>query len=623
MRERGGRLIAAVVLGWAVAAYAAEPGEAGSVVVESGDPGPVDAGPSAPPKSPSWRGAVLLDQWRPIDRSRALDVPSPITRDEAVQRVTLKEAIAMALENNPSIAARRLEPARVDTTVLETQSSFDPTLGGEIDYRKSITPNASFLTGTTRNVVEQRTADVHLSKLFRSSTRVTTDFLNERLDNNATYFSLRPQYSPELRLSVVQPLLRDFGWDFSYLVVRVSERNADAAVYLYEADVVDFVGRVIIAYWRVVSLREAVDVQREALALANRTTEENEARVRVGLFAPVAVLEAQADAKRREEELIRGENDLDVARQELAQLAFYRPNDTFVPRTLEPLEEATPEEVTFDLDESLAVALVDRPEIVASALGVESRQIQERIASNGLLPRLDVVGSYGVNGLAGNTQPRSSTSFISPTNLQGDPAHPDVTCTPITNDIFQCTVPLDTRRQVATFSGPQRDAYSTRGGERGGLLSGDWESYSFGVRLTVPLDNALARSQHTRSAIERDQAELNHRELLSRVTLEVRRTIADMIAGRQRINASHVASQLAEENLRNQEKRHEVGMATTKDLLDFQQRLTAARFAEVSAKLDYTLAVARWRRAKGQLLTHYQVIIEHPGRRSTPWFARF
>ena len=69
--------------------------------------------------------------------------------------------------------------------------------------------------------------------------------------------------------------------------------------------------------------------------------------------------------------------------------------------------------------------------------------------------------------------------------------------------------------------------------------------------------------------------------------------------------------------------RHEVGMATTKDLLDFQTRLTTARGAEVQAKIDYAIAVARWRRARGQLLAYYQVVVEHPGRHSVPWFARF
>jgi outer membrane protein TolC len=183
--------------------------------------------------------------------------------------------------------------------------------------------------------------------------------------------------------------------------------------------------------------------------------------------------------------------------------------------------------------------------------------------------------------------------------------------------IYSCTLPLP----GSALDGSRADAYGTRA--NGGLLSGNFDSYSFGLRLTVPLDNAFARSRQARSQIELDQAEFNHRDLLSRVTLEVRQTIADLVSARQRIDTSKVARELAEENLRNQEKRHEVGMATTKDLLDFQTRLTEARFAEVQSKLDYNVAVARWRRAKGHLLDTYQIIVQRPGKRGTPWFALF
>jgi outer membrane protein TolC len=571
--------------------------------------------PAPAPSEPSWRGAVLLDQWRGIPRSSALDVPSPVTRDEDVQRVTLKEAIAIALENNPGIAARRLEPARFDTNVLAAQSEFDPTLGSELNYSRSVTPNASSLSSVGTNVVEDRYVNAHLAKLFRSGTQLQLDFLNDRLDQNASYISLRPQYRPELRFSIVQPLLRDFGWDFSYLVVRVTEKRADSAIFTYEADLANFVERVIRAYWRVVGARENVAVRREAKALADRTVEENEARVRVGLFAPVAVLEAQADAASREDQVISAENDLAVARQQLAQLCFFRPSGTFVPRTLEPSEDVTPEDVKPNVDETLTTALAERPEIAASALGVEAQQVNERIASNGLLPRLDVVGGYGVNGLAGPGRNASATFISSVDVSQVDRS---TKCTMLGNQVFQCQRFFP----PSALDGDVRDAYGTRG-SRGGFLSGDYDTYSFGLRLTVPIDNAAARATHQRSQIELDQAELNHRELLSQVTLEVRQTVSDVIASRQRIGTARVARELAEENLRNQEKRHEVGMATTKDLLDFQTQLTQARFSEVTAKFEYNIAVAAWRRAEGRLLAQYQIVVEHPGRRSTPWFARF
>jgi outer membrane protein TolC len=537
--------------------------------------------PPPVPRAP-FRFSVLPDQWRPdVPPSAALGVPGAVVRDELVERVTLKEAIALALVHNPGIAAERLEPTRLRAGVLAEQGRFDPAFAAELESRKSEIPNASALGGTAVSRIDERFANFHLMKLFRSGTQFSVDFLNDRLDTNSRFNTLRPQYTPELGFSLVQPLLRNLGWNFTYLVVRVAEETADAGFYQYEAALADFVQQVIEAYWSVVRAQENLEVQRESRALADRTVEENEARVRVGLLPPVAVLEARADAMARAEQVILAENDLRVSRQRLAQLAYYRPADTVIPRTLEPVEEATPEEVTVDIEGTLATALERRPEIHASARGITARQLDEKAAANQLLPRVDLLGSYGHNGLSGTAR---CVQFGG-----------TVTCEP-------------------PFAGSKTDAYERLK---------DFRSYAFGFQVQVPFANAAAEGQHAQARIARDQAELGHRDLLSRVTLEVEQSVSDMASSRQRIDTSRIARELAEENLRNQEKRHEVGMATTKDLLDFQTRLTSARAAEVQAKIDYAIAVARWRRSKGELLPHYQVVIEHPKRRGAPWFAWF
>jgi len=43
----------------------------------------------------------------------------------------------------------------------------------------------------------------------------------------------------------------------------------------------------------------------------------------------------------------------------------------------------------------------------------------------------------------------------------------------------------------------------------------------------------------------------------------------------------------------------------------------------VQAQVAYAIAVGRWRRARGALLSYYQIVVEQPGRHSPPWFARF
>jgi len=114
---------------------------------------------------PTWRGAGLVPSWRrSLPESEALRVPTPITRDEEVQRVTLKETIGIALENNPGIAAQRLEPTRQGAGVLQAEATFDPALAGEATHRHSITPNASALAGTRTTVTDDRSANLHLLK---------------------------------------------------------------------------------------------------------------------------------------------------------------------------------------------------------------------------------------------------------------------------------------------------------------------------------------------------------------------------------------------------------------------------------------------------------------------------
>ena len=579
--------------------------------------------PANPPEAAPqpWRWQVLPEQWKlELPESSAVRV-GDITRDEEIARLTLRESIALSLENNPQIAAQRLEPLRQSEGILQAQAQYDPLFSGQLTSNQSNTLQGNTLqTGSNNGVLsaldnDQRDANFHLFKQFRPGTQATIDLLNDRLDTNSRFTSLRPQYKPQANLSLVQPLLRGFGWDFSYLVVKQAEATADQALFQYEANLADFVRQVIEDYWAVVGAREQVEVQKQSKALADRTVEENEARVKVGLLPPVSVLEAQADAASREEGVLIAENNLALTEQTLAQIVFYRPAGTFVPRTIEPAEEIVPETVKVDLDETLKNALANRPEVAASARGIKVTQLSERVAGNALLPKLDLAGSYGVNGLAGGAGVQSnSVTFLSATNQTSNKC----SCTPYTvapgNQQFLCSCTV--LSPPSPVGGGWNDAYQR-------LHSNDFYSYSFGLQFEVPIGNASAQSQYSQARIARDQAELNHRQLLSSVTLEARQTVNDVLTARQRIDTTRVARELAEENLKNQQKRHEVGMATTKDLLDFQSRLTTARAAEIQAKIDYATALARWRRAQGRLLAEYQIVIQHPGERSAPWFAKF
>jgi outer membrane protein TolC len=141
--------------------------------------------------------------------------------------------------------------------------------------------------------------------------------------------------------------------------------------------------------------------------------------------------------------------------------------------------------------------------------------------------------------------------------------------------------------------------------------------------LQVPLSNAEARSKYAQSRIELEQARARQRDLVAQITLEVERALGDVEANFKRIQTTRRASELAEENLRGQQRRFEVGLVTQKDVIDFQSRLLDAQGAELRAITDYNNSISRLRLADGTLLQSYNIEVDGPKKASEPWWARF
>ncbi len=526
--------------------------------------------------------AILWHQWRPASEAIARGEFARLGPSrEAALRLTLKEAVATALGNNPGIAAQRLSPLIGRENVRQALSAFDPVASLEVSKARRESPNPSALAGTLANVNTNFDANFRLGKLTRSGAQLALDFTNNRLRSNAIFESLVPRLTSELTLSLTQPLLRDFGYDFSYLLVRINRVSSKAQHYAYEAALNAFVKRIVEAYWNLVFARENLKVQEESLRLAREIVKQNRARVDVGLLPPVAVKEAETEAALREEQVIEAANALDLAEKTLRQVTHLEEPGALRPRAIEPAEDPSIEPVTVDPQEALATALERRPEMLASALELKAAELTVRLRENQLLPRLDLVGSAGLNGLAGDAK----------------------------------IVEFGGQQFSTRFDGDYLDTLDRLG-------STDFYSFSAGVRVEVPLGNAAAKSDYTKSKIELSRSELQRRQLVSDISLEVDKAAGDVTSALKRVAASRLARELAEENLRNQQKRFEVGMATTTDILDFQEDLTKARAAEVKAAIDYNVSLADLERAKGTLLERYSIVLEEPGEEYVPWWAR-
>jgi outer membrane protein len=511
------------------------------------------------------------------------------------QSLALADAVALALQNNTDLKIQRLGPLAATNQVRKARSIFDPALFGNVSRDRTTTPAGTLsplVTTATTLFQQDLNLNAGLRKMLISGGQLSLAWQNQRhFTNPSAINELYPQYTTILGLSLNQPLLRDFGWRYALVFVEVAQNTEQQAYFQYQAAIANIITNVERAYWALVFAIEEVQVQEQSLALANEVLRQNESKVKVGTLPQTAVLQAQSEVARRQSLLIRARNFADVTRDNLRAVINYPQPGAGPLVMIEPSDKATVVPYDVNYERSLATALEQRPELMVARLEINGRGLQRVAAENQLLPRLNFVGGIGVNGLSGTGLP--AVNF---------------------------PVPGQTPIPVAAPNPGALGGYS-RALEL--LHDGRYYNYSAGAVVEIPLSNAQARADYTAANINLEQAKLSLQRVEEGVTLEIKQAVSNLSTDLKSIDATRVARELAEENLRNQQARYDVGLVTTKDLLDYQDQLTRARGVEVQALTAYNSDLAEMRRVEGSLLSARNVMIERVAPEATPWWARF
>ncbi len=500
---------------------------------------------------------------------------------------TLNECIALALTNNTDLQIQRLGPVAATAGVRKARSIFDPKFFADVTRDRLVQPATTTLTaGDSPSLFTQNfSVNGGLRKTLLTGGQVELKWTNSRQKTNPSIANLLvPKYTTSLHLSLVQSLLRDFGWRYSTLQVQIAQNTEDATYHQYAAGIAVLVAAVERAYWALVLASQSVTVQEQGLALAQELLRQNQGKFNVGALPRTAVLEAQSEVARRDSTLIRVVNARHVARDNLRALINARDPQAANLIMVDPQDKPSATPVKISLEESLNAALQQRPEIRAARLDLNGRGLQRKVAENQLLPRFNFVGDIGVNSTAGGT--------------------PDVSF------------------GSGTAQAPQR----LNGGYSRALdllPDGRFYNYSAGAVIEVPLNNAQARADYSRANVDLQQSKLSLQKLQENVTLEVTTAVSNVDTDLRSIDATRLARELAEENVRNQQARYDVGLATTKDLLDFQDKLTQARFLEVEALTRYNTDLAELRRVEGTLLSNRNILVDRGNPEDAPWWAWF
>ncbi|MEM1107895.1 MAG: TolC family protein [Planctomycetota bacterium] len=491
--------------------------------------------------------------YRGVEVSPGVDLAGQDELD--VVRLSLEEAIAMAVAGNLDLEVARLTPKIAEQQVIQAEAAFDSVFFADFDFSTLDTPQPDGTIAGLSNDIEQVTTQLNtgVRKLLTTGGTVQLEAGVTRNKRVPSFFSVDTFYDADVLLSLNQPLLRNFGEDTTTAQI-VLARNAEAtAAEQLRQTMSGLVNNVEIAYWNLdLNLRQVLIQQR----LLDRTIAERDRLEERADFdvSPVRITEANSRVELRRSDLIRVRSAVRQASDQLKRLINSEDlplaDETLVLPANEPID--TP--IDFSLLDAVTTALERRPELAQTLLLISDAEVQQRLADNAVLPQLDLTAAIGLNGIDENNA---------------------------------------------------SDAFTE-------LLDTNFIDYIVGLSFEQPLGNRSAKALAGQRALERNQGVIAYRRDAQDVVLEVKNALRSVLTNYELVGATRAARWAAADSLRSINVQEEVGVALTDDfLLDLklnaQERLADAEFQEAQALANYMIALAEMARAQGVLLDRYGI----------------
>jgi len=516
------------------------------------------------------------------------------------QPLSLREALSMALANNKDIEVARQNVRIAEFDLRGAQGAYDPRFTTSAFYERAENPISSFLSGGQNGSTIQTdyTATARLegqSPVLGGTYRL--DFSSIKLNTNNQFTALNPQYPTALTFSYTQPLWRGLKIDNSRRQIEIARKNLSLTDAQFRQRAIDTITNVQRAYWDLVFALRSLQVQRDAVSVARTQLEHNKRLVNEGQLAPIDVVAAEAQISTYEqavfsalEEVSRAENNLKnmIAENHLADIW----NASIVPT--DPVELTVPD---VSLPDALKAAMENRPELQQSNVLREINQIDQRYYKDQTKPAIDLVGSYGVSGLAGSV----SSNVVNPFTQSSVQVRQRV-------DELSAIAGLEPLPIIApqTFSPDLLGGY---GQSLQNLLANRYGTAKVGVQISLPLRNRTAEAQLGRSLVEGERLGTQREQLEQTIQVDVRNALQAVRSSEARLRAAGATRQANEQQFASEQRKLDAGQSTTFLVLQRQTELTDARAMELKAQTDLNKAIADLQRATGNSLNVNSIVV--------------
>jgi outer membrane protein TolC len=456
--------------------------------------------------------ALGATAWLSVFGVAPVRAQTPPAAQSDIRRISIDEAVALALENNLDLQVDRISPQIQDLSVAQARSGYTPVFQSVIDWNDQTQPPASLLAGNASQIVGNNSGyDFGVSALNKWGGFYNVTFNNARATTNNIFTNFNPQLNSNISLNYTQPLLRNFKIDGTRQQILVSQKNREISDVQLEQSIALTARNVKNAYYDLMYTIGNLNVQRQSLDLAQQSLKDNRARVEIGTMAPIDIVQAEAEVAQREESVILAEAAISRAEDRLRALVFNPSSPDFWRLRIEPTEQVQFRPMTVDTDGAVANALKRRTDLNRSRRQLEANDVNIRYFRDQTRPDVNASVTYFAQAIGGTSYIRDPTT--------GFPG---------------------------TIVGEAQKSYAST---LQTMFSGDFPTWTLQMQISYPIGQANAEAALARARLQDQQSrrQLQSQELV--VATQIREYARQVQTNTKRVDATRASRVLAERRL--------------------------------------------------------------------------
>lgn len=301
---------------------------------------------------------------------------------------TLDEVTTLALENSMDIQVLNYEIEMSKNIELRAKSVFDTYLNGALEYSNNKKVLFAQDSGTYS---KSKSYSLGLRKKIASGTELTLAARHDKLDD----YLYAKRNQADLQFTLKQSLGKNFFGLADRAKVDIAKLSSELIRSISEESIEQQIARVQRAYW-FLSLQNAyASINKKMYDQALELYKIYEDKKEQGAAEEADFLAIKANLKNRERSVLVSVLERDNAKNDLLSLLNH--DDLSIDLKTVPLNYNT--DSTYELIESMNVAMQNRRDYERSKLNAQQNQVDIKLKKAALWPQIDLKASYSANGI--------------------------------------------------------------------------------------------------------------------------------------------------------------------------------------------------------------------------------